>query len=573
GCNSKAPEGNICISNNSLLTITPNPGINDQPMIFNMVVMNTGFLDITQVSLTGTINQASAQNSFGISNTSASQQALPVTLTFDLPVTLTPGQSASASATWDVTGFPSGGTANLILTFVGTAAGYPPYNVISNPIPLTIMQDPSTIGLDPNATEPTVTKTASVESAFPGESVTWLIEIRNPSTRQMAGISLTDSVPGDLEIVSATTSSGASLVTGNLVDITTGPLAPGATVNVTIVTNISVEAEIPGIITNTACGSREGGTEVCGEAQVALGAGGLLPDTGIGSAPASFGSGSGSLAQRLPFAAAVFGVFFVAMFLSMSFSNRQRFLLALLALGIIGALIGLVLVLAGGGEDEEVAAPSDSDGAPPIDDGANQGFLTATPFPTEVGFAATPTAQPTVGPDALATIQSFPATATPYIVPTAAGPRRLDIPVLSYTIPLPIVELPQINGEWDVTNLGHSIGWLDNTTWLDPTWGNTVLVGHIQLSDTDPGPFVNLHRLVPGDEIQVIEGSNVTSFAVTEVFTAAPTDAELTHPTLDPTLTLITCTNWVDARGVFADRLIVRAIPMEEFAQQQTTGG
>jgi len=147
-------------------------------------------------------------------------------------------------------------------------------------------------------------------------------------------------------------------------------------------------------------------------------------------------------------------------------------------------------------------------------------------------------------------------------VPTPAGPRRLDIPSLNYAIPLPIVELPQINGEWDVTNLGHNIGWLDNTTWQDPAWDNTVLAGHVQLSDTDPGPFNQLDRLVPGDEIRILEGDTITIYEVSEVFEVGPTDNSVTHPTDDPTLTLITCTNWVDNRGVFADRLVVRAIPV-----------
>jgi sortase (surface protein transpeptidase) len=59
-----------------------------------------------------------------------------------------------------------------------------------------------------------------------------------------------------------------------------------------------------------------------------------------------------------------------------------------------------------------------------------------------------------------------------------------------------------------------------------------------------------------------MEGDTITIYEVSEIFEVGPTDNSVTHPTDDPTLTLITCTNWQDSRGVFADRLVVRAIPV-----------
>jgi LPXTG-site transpeptidase (sortase) family protein len=513
--------------------------------------------------LTGTINPPSTA---GISLTSGTQQAPPAALKFTLPsATILPGQVVTATATWTATGVTPPATVYLVLNFKGEVEGiYPPYDITTAPMPILVNPEPAIAGttvdglaLDPNATEPVITKSSSVPSAFPGEEVAWTITITNLWTQEMASVALTDAVPGDLVVQSASTTAGASIVNENLVDVTTGPLQPGQRVTVTILTTVSETAIIPGIVTNVACGAREEGTEVCAEAVLALGPGGPLPPAGIGSPVSSLQSHI-LLSDRAPFALAIFGLFFGMLMVNMN--NRQRAMLAVLALVVVIALVGIVLILSGGEGGETPERPSQLDGSPPP-----QAFNTATPIPTEVAKQVTSTPEPTVAPDVLATLASFPATATPYIPPTPAGPRRLDIPVLNYTIPLPIVELPQINGEWDVTNLGHNIGWLDNTTWLDPTWGNTVMVGHIQLSETDPGPFHDLDKLVPGDEIHVLEGSNISVYKVTDIFTVNPTDNTVTHPTEDPTLTLITCTNWSDDRGVFADRLVVQAVPAGDF--------
>ena len=551
-------NGNIWEFNPACLTINPNPVVLGNEVTIQTTITNSGFQTLSNMTLTGNLGTPVAFDG-GLSLTSGLNQAPATTVTFTLgATTLAPGASTTATATWTAEGVTPPTNVPFTSTFTANVPlPYAAYNVTSDATNINVIQDPTLPpGLDASLTEPIVTKTASAETAFPGEAVTWTITITNMSTAEMASVDMTDSVPGDLEIVSATTSSGASIVNGQLIDITTGALSPGEAVTVTINTNISPAAPVPGSITNIACGMREGGTEVCAEATVELGPGGILPDTGIGGGAAHIGGGS-TLAQRLPFALAMAGVFFSMLFLSLNFSDRQRMGLAVLALLVVAVVISGVLLLAGGDGEEEAVVPVD--GEPPPD---ASGVATATPVPSATPRPQSPTPPPTVAPDALATIASFPATATPYIAPTPAGPRRLDIPALGYAIPLPIVELPQINGEWDVTNLGHNIGWLDNTTWQDPLWGNTVLAGHVQLADTDPGPFNELHKLVPGDEIRIMEGDTITTYQVSEIFEVSPTDNSVTHPTDDPILTLITCTDWVDNRGVFANRLVVRALPV-----------
>jgi sortase (surface protein transpeptidase) len=48
-------------------------------------------------------------------------------------------------------------------------------------------------------------------------------------------------------------------------------------------------------------------------------------------------------------------------------------------------------------------------------------------------------------------------------------------------------------------------------------------------------------------------------YQVDEVKTVVPTAIEVTYPTTEPRLTLLTCTIWDPVRGVFAKRLVVTA--------------
>ncbi|HEX3051990.1 MAG TPA: sortase, partial [Aggregatilineaceae bacterium] len=172
---------------------------------------------------------------------------------------------------------------------------------------------------------------------------------------------------------------------------------------------------------------------------------------------------------------------------------------------------------------------------------------------------------PTVEGTKFPVMMQFPATATPYSSPTPAGERYLLIPKLSaqFQAPIPIVNLPIVERHWDVTGLGYYVGWLEGTNWLEPSWGNTVLVAHVQLGFHNPGPFWGLGDLVPGDEIVVIEGGSQVRYVVTSTQKVDPEDWTVTAPTTSPILTLITCTEWDRAGGVFSQRMVVQAVPAQ----------
>ena len=144
--------------------------------------------------------------------------------------------------------------------------------------------------LDPNALDPTVTKTVSPETIFPGESGTFTIIVTNPSTSQME-INLIDPIAAAFTVDSASSTLGTAAidalaeVPGVEVSVLGVTLEPGASMTVTINFTVGAEIEIPSLITNTACAANGTRPEVCASVEVPVGgtADGTLPTTGIGS--------------------------------------------------------------------------------------------------------------------------------------------------------------------------------------------------------------------------------------------------------------------------------------------------
>ncbi len=222
-------------------------------------------------------------------------------------------------------------------------------------------------------------------------------------------------------------------------------------------------------------------------------------------------------------------------------SRRRVWIAALFGLVTLAVVIGAVVVLVTGGDDKD-QKPSD----------------------VAEGETATPPGPPDIEPTS-PLVMEFPPTPSPYVLPTPAGVRYLLIPKLAaqFQVPVPVVDVPMVDRQWDVSGLGFYVGWLEGTTWMDPGWGNTVLAAHVQLGTNNPGPFWALGELVAGDEIIVIEGTIQRRFVVAETEAVAPDDWTVTAPTNEPTLTLITCTNWDNNFGIFAQRMVVRAVPAE----------
>ncbi len=120
-----------------------------------------------------------------------------------------------------------------------------------------------------------------------------------------------------------------------------------------------------------------------------------------------------------------------------------------------------------------------------------------------------------------------------------AGPRNLIISKLSLS--LPVFPALVTNGVWETTTKGVSFL---RTSPQPGEVGNSILYAH-----NWPNLLGNLHRIVPGNEITVIdkEGESKT-FIVTYTATVDPQDDSILAPSKDRRITLYTCSGFLDSK-------------------------
>jgi LPXTG-site transpeptidase (sortase) family protein len=141
----------------------------------------------------------------------------------------------------------------------------------------------------------------------------------------------------------------------------------------------------------------------------------------------------------------------------------------------------------------------------------------------------------------------------------ASNGVTLDVPSLGLK-GLQIVGVPQTSNGWDVQWLDKNIGYLDGTAF--PTWkGNSVLTGHVYLSNGLPGPFVNLSKLKYGDKVVLHAWGQTYTYEVRETETIDPSDSKevLKHEDLS-WITLLTCKDYNEKSKVYLSRFMARAV-------------
>jgi LPXTG-site transpeptidase (sortase) family protein len=141
------------------------------------------------------------------------------------------------------------------------------------------------------------------------------------------------------------------------------------------------------------------------------------------------------------------------------------------------------------------------------------------------------------------------------------GDLWLEIPRLG--VQMPIVGVPQTDGEWDVSWLGNQAGWLNGTAF--PTWvGNSALTGHVYDAFGNSGPFVHLDWLWWGDKVIVHAWGAQYVYEVRSVQQVSPADtaAMMKHEDL-PWVTLMTCRGYDEASNSYKYRVLVRAVLVE----------
>jgi LPXTG-site transpeptidase (sortase) family protein len=133
----------------------------------------------------------------------------------------------------------------------------------------------------------------------------------------------------------------------------------------------------------------------------------------------------------------------------------------------------------------------------------------------------------------------------------------LEIPNLR--VGTSIVGVPLAQGDWNVDWLGRQAGWLEGTAF--PSWnGNSVLTGHVTLADGTAGPFASLGSLKWGDRVIVHAYGYTYTYEVRENKVVSPNNTSSLKHEDDPWLTLITCKDYNETTGVYANRISVRAV-------------
>ncbi len=131
---------------------------------------------------------------------------------------------------------------------------------------------------------------------------------------------------------------------------------------------------------------------------------------------------------------------------------------------------------------------------------------------------------------------------------TAPAPVRVDIP--SAGIAVPVSQSRIVDGVWQVSETGAS----HLAVSANPGQaGNIIIYGH-----NYPAIFGNLPSVRRGDSVLVTAGDGrKTAYAVREAITVMPDDLSVVMPTDTETLTLYTCTGFLDSQ-----RFVVRAVPL-----------
>jgi len=193
----------------------------------------------------------------------------------------------------------------------------------------------------------------------------------------------------------------------------------------------------------------------------------------------------------------------------------------------------------------------------------------AAESPTEPSPTPTATAQPTVTGSATVML---PPTLTPRPSPTKtpppappANPGTLTIPKLKVSAPIVIV--PLVNGQWDMSRILYEAALLAGTGFPGRP-GNAAISGHVSLKGRGDGTFRWLEKLQPGDDIIVQQDTMRYIYRVDSSHVVLPTDVSVLAPTAEPSLTLITCTDWDFLKAEYTRRLIVKAT----LAGQRDTG-
>lgn len=137
------------------------------------------------------------------------------------------------------------------------------------------------------------------------------------------------------------------------------------------------------------------------------------------------------------------------------------------------------------------------------------------------------------------------------------GDIWLEVPKLD--LKMPIVGVPMKDNIWDVSWLGNQAGWLDETAYPTSA-GNSVITGHVYLSNGKPGPFIDLKKLSWNDSVTIHIGDKQFIYQVRQVKQVTPNDLSVLKNESSSWITLVTCQGYDEESDSYLYRQVVRAV-------------
>lgn len=448
--------------------------------------------------------------------------------------TETPTATASETATETATASPTA-TSTASVTSTATASptitGTPP--------------TPTATGtITPN---PLVTITVSPTQASINQLLTFIIRITNPGTAPATNSQVFISFPNYMDVTSATLTGGSGTVNttvAHAVTVTLGNLMPGSNLTITIVARVNSSLTRTETVSSIASLTYNSSFVRSASTSYTVLVTPTLPGTGhlpITRPVSGWTIWAGGLSG--PF---VLGLGALLVGRGGKPSRQRKIFLAVIFTGLI--LVGLAacaqtaqptLIAAVPGQVIEIPTP------------------TLLPYMPAYRFAT---------PEALVEMPDYPVPTPTLNAAAGVEPGQAkadDSPVVRLAIPalnldIPVDFIPYDGLTWPIDNLRQQAAWLGNTSW--PGLGsNTVLAGHVTVRGLGDGPFRYLENLAPGEQVYVYTENSMYTYTVREQFTVNETDMGVTLPTVNPQLTLITCTGWDTELSIYRFRRVVVA--------------
>jgi len=152
---------------------------------------------------------------------------------------------------------------------------------------------------------------------------------------------------------------------------------------------------------------------------------------------------------------------------------------------------------------------------------------------------------------------------TPQVTPLSTAPlARLVIPKIGVDAPVVTLGVDG-QGVMQSPRSAFEVGWYDFTA-QPGTGGNAVFSGHVDFVSVGPAVFWDLHKLGPGDVVEVrLADGTAYQYVVVSSTSYAGDDApiaDVVGSTSKDTVTLITCTGTFNREiRQYSHRLVVRA--------------